>query len=119
MQSHSGTSFIGNGASPEQQVSLTSQILGTLSNLNHFQFASIEQMLRDGTQGTPSGDGLVQCAGRFGGHLYEAARCYNSGENGVDIYNLNNGGVATASYVNDIANRLLGWVWGQGSFGQC
>jgi hypothetical protein len=75
-------------------------------------------MVRDGTLGTNSGDGLVQCLNKFG-NLYEAARCYNSGEFGVNRGDLNNGGVATPSYVNDIANRLMGWVWGGGSFGQC
>jgi hypothetical protein len=75
-------------------------------------------MIVDGTQGTSSGDGLVQCLNQFGNH-FEAARCYNSGSLGVTKSDLNNGGVATASYVNDVANRLMGWVWGKGSFETC
>ncbi|KAH8810978.1 hypothetical protein F5884DRAFT_263494 [Xylogone sp. PMI_703] len=90
MQSHDGSSFIGNQASWDQQQ------------------ASITQMVIDGTQGTTAGDGLVQGINRYG-NIYEAARYYNSGQ--VNSGNLNDGQGATASYVNDIANRLTGWVW--------
>jgi hypothetical protein len=66
----------------------------------------IDQMVRDGTQGTASGDGLVQGINIYG-NVYEALRYYNSGT--VDESNLCNGG-ATASYVADVASRLTGWV---------
>jgi len=67
---------------------------------------SILQMIKDGTLGTASGDGLVQCYGENGNNIYAAFRCYNSGS--VDATNLSNGLGATASYVSDIANRLIG-----------
>ncbi|TAQ89314.1 hypothetical protein B7494_g2359 [Chlorociboria aeruginascens] len=89
MQSDGGSSFVGNSASASAQA------------------ASIIQMIIDGTQGTAQGDGLVQCINQYG-NIYEAARCYNSGS--VDSSNLNDGEGATASYVNDIANRMTGWL---------
>lgn len=70
--------------------------------------ASITQMIRDGTEGTTSGDGLVQLINKYG-NIYEAARGYNSGI--VDQNDLNNGFDSTASYVNDIANRMTGWLY--------
>jgi len=73
-------------------------------------------MIIDGTQGTSRGSGLVQCINQYG-NIYEAARCYNSGT--VDTSNLNNGEGATASYVNDIANRMTGWLYASGGFGSC
>jgi hypothetical protein len=66
---------------------------------------SILQMIRDGTEGTPFGDGLVQNL-RLYGDVYSACRGYNSGH--VNPNNLSDGVGATASYVSDIANRLLG-----------
>jgi hypothetical protein len=66
----------------------------------------ITQMVVDGTQGTSSGDGLVQGVNIYD-NVYSAVRYYNSGT--VDTSNLCNGG-ATASYVSDIASRLRGWV---------
>lgn len=97
------------------------------------QQTSITQMVIDGTQGTALGDGLVQCINQYG-NIYEvsrsrnfdlvnanlfhkAARCYNSGS--VDSGNLNDGEGATASYVNDIANRMTGWVYSEQTFDQC
>ena len=78
---------------------------------------SITQMVVDGTQGTGSGsDCLVVGINQFG-NVYEAARYYNSGE--VDSNNLNNGEGATNSYVNDIANRLTGWVYAPSKFSSC
>ncbi|QGA16123.1 hypothetical protein EYB26_003790 [Talaromyces marneffei] len=98
MQSDGGSTFIGNSASdPDQQ-------------------ASITQMIIDGTQGTADGDGLVQCINQYG-NLYEAARCYNSGS--VDRSDLNNGEGATDSYVNDIANRLTGWLYADSNYNNC
>lgn len=109
MQSHAGSSFVGNSASADEQK------------------ASIIQMIVDGTQGTSAGDGLVQLINQYG-NIYEvkapvprlrlchivlticsqAARGYNSGS--IDERNLNNPIGATASYVCDIANRVTGWV---------
>src|SRR2546423_5711764 len=91
MQSAGGVSYLGNSASiPQSQ-------------------ASITQMVMDGTQGTASGWGLVQCINQYG-NIYEAARCYNSGT--VDSSNLNSADSGTtSSYVNDIANRMTGWTY--------
>lgn len=91
MQSHAGVSFVGAGAPKNQQKQ------------------SILQMIRDGTSGTPAGDGIVQLMNRYG-DVYTAARAYNSGENGLQKNNLNAAYGSTASYVNDIANRLTGWA---------
>ena len=77
---------------------------------------SIVQMIRDGTQGTSSGDGLVQLINKYG-DVYEAARGYNSGT--VTPGNLNQANGATASYVDDIANRLTGWVMNPGTSPTC
>jgi len=69
---------------------------------------SIMQMIRDGTQGTVFGDGLVQCYRRHGNY-YSAFRNYNSGS--VDPNNLGNAFGSTADYVQKVANRLMGHVW--------
>jgi hypothetical protein len=82
MQSHNGVEF--NSADPR---------------------GSILQMVRDGVEGTKSGDGLKQLLARFG-NIYASLRGYNSGR--VDQSNLSNGLGATNSYVSDIANRLMG-----------
>ena len=66
---------------------------------------SILQMIRDGTEGTPFGDGLKQTLAKQGNY-YAAFREYNSGS--VDPNNLSNGLGATNSYVSDMANRLMG-----------
>lgn len=66
---------------------------------------SILQMVRDGVQGTPYGDGLAQLLARYG-NVYAALRAYNSGS--VDQSNLSYGFSSTPSYVSDIANRLVG-----------
>lgn len=52
MQSHDGSSFVGNSASTSAQQT------------------SITQMIIDGTQGTTSGDGLVQAINDYG-NIYE------------------------------------------------
>ncbi|KAH8690724.1 hypothetical protein BGW36DRAFT_401098 [Talaromyces proteolyticus] len=98
MQSDGGSTFVGNSASRSAQQT------------------SITQMIIDGTQGTSDGDGLVQCINQYG-NIYEAARCYNSGS--VDSSNLNNGEGATDSYVNDIANRMSGWLYADSKYGSC
>ena len=78
---------------------------------------SITQMIKDGTQGTAAGGGLVQVLNEAtsGGNVYTAARVYNSGK--ADATNLSDGDGATASYVSDVANRVTGW--NGGSRGSC
>lgn len=99
MQTHAGSSFIGNAASHDEQG------------------ASITQMVIDGVQGTSTGPGLVQAVNKYG-NIYEAAREYNSGV--VDHDDLNAGMGATAGYVLDIANRMTGWMYAnQGTSGAC
>ncbi|TGO14345.1 hypothetical protein BTUL_0054g00130 [Botrytis tulipae] len=98
MQSVAGVKFVGNSASASAQA------------------ASIRQMIVDGTQGTAKGDGLVQCINQYG-NIYEAARCYNSGE--VNKNNLNDAEGATPSYVTDIANRMTGWLDAPQKFSSC
>jgi len=71
---------------------------------------TIHQMIIDGTQGTASGDGLVQLVNQYGDY-YTAFRAYNSGSVSPDG-NLNAPMGATPCYVNDIANRMLGWADG-------
>jgi LysM repeat protein len=85
MQSHNGVSF--NPADPA---------------------GSILQMVRDGTEGTKDGAGLKQLIAKHGNY-YSAFRAYNSGS--VEERDLNNPVGATASYVRDAANRLMGHVW--------
>jgi len=72
--------------------------------------ASITQMVRDGAAGVAGptgGDGLKQLIQRYG-NFFIACRGYNSGDGGINLQNLSDGGGATSSYVSDIANRLLG-----------
>lgn len=77
--------------------------------------SEIEEMIRDGVQGTEDGDGLVQCVNDSNpDHIddvsafYKAARRYNSGSI-ADSGDLEDG-VATHCYASDVANRLVGWV---------
>ena len=99
MQSHSGTGSCGNN---KQSPCPENEIL---------------QMIKDGTEGTSSGDGLKQCLTKNGGNgataYYRAARCYNSGSV-ASSGNLGQGG-STHCYVSDVANRLLGWSSGPSS----
>lgn len=69
---------------------------------------SILRMVKDGTEGTRSGDGIQDLKRRYG-NIYEALRGYNSGS--VNPQDLNDPLGATASYVKDVANRLMGHVW--------
>ncbi|KAL8720083.1 MAG: hypothetical protein Q9181_007966 [Wetmoreana brouardii] len=85
MQSHNGVAF--NPADPQ---------------------GSILQMVRDGTSGTSSGDGLKQLYAKYGNY-YEAFRGYNSGS--VNKNDLNDPVGATADYVQKAANRLMGHSW--------
>ncbi|KAK8924361.1 hypothetical protein VCV18_004780 [Metarhizium anisopliae] len=71
----------------------------------------IEGMIKDGTLGTPTGDGLKQVlvqAGPGEGQFYRAARIYNSGRVAAGGA-LQLGIGATNCYSTDIANRLSGW----------
>lgn len=85
MQSHAGVAF--NPGNPQ---------------------GSILQMVRDGTEGTSSGDGLKQLYARYHNY-YEAFRGYNSGS--VDKNDLNDPVGATGTYVQSVANRLMGHKW--------
>jgi hypothetical protein len=72
---------------------------------------SITQMIRDGTEGVKGhggGDGLKQCFAAEG-NWYAAFRKYNSGS--VNKADLNDPKGATANYVKDAANRLMGHTW--------
>ena len=81
--------------------------------------SEIQQMVTDGTMGTPKGDGIKQTYASVTGadaqKYYAAARKYNSGS--VDASNLDNGFSSTASYASDVANRLAGWNGSSGSYG--
>ncbi|KAF4627067.1 hypothetical protein G7Y89_g11089 [Cudoniella acicularis] len=69
---------------------------------------SILQMVKDGSEGTANGPGLLQAFQKYGNY-YIAFRTYNSGT--PDLSNLNDPMGATADYVEDMANRLMGHVW--------
>ncbi|GAB7362286.1 hypothetical protein MBLNU230_g2304t1 [Neophaeotheca triangularis] len=75
--------------------------------------SEIEQMIADGTEGTDSGDGLVQILEEAGttdvSRFYRAARIYNSGSIADSGDISQPGWVATDCYASDIANRLTGW----------
>jgi hypothetical protein len=74
--------------------------------------ARIVEMIRDGVQGTPSGDGLLQLLSKAPGtqdtKFFAAARMYNSGS--LHASGDLEKGIATHCYVSDVANRLVGWV---------
>ncbi|KAI5200526.1 hypothetical protein E4T39_05678 [Aureobasidium subglaciale] len=77
--------------------------------------AEIEQMIIDGTTGTTSGDGLVQCLSQASASdvskYYRAARIYNGGLAGWNKADLGKG-CCTLCYASDVANRLTGWSSG-------
>ena len=89
---------------------------GSCAGVNPCPWNSILQMIRDGTAGTSSGDGLKQTMAKTAGatgagserNYFAAARMYNSGS--VDYNNLNNGLGSTPCYASDVANRLTGWT---------
>ncbi|CAM1509519.1 Fc.00g032580.m01.CDS01 [Cosmosporella sp. VM-42] len=89
---------------------------GSCAGVNPCPADTILQMIRDGTAGTSSGDGLQQTFAKASAAIndtgsrgyYAAARMYNSGS--VDYSNLNNGLGSTACYASDVANRLTGWT---------
>jgi hypothetical protein len=78
---------------------------------------AVTQMITDGTSGTSSGWGLVDCIAHSGAtdvsKYYIAARIYNSGSVAPGG-NLGQG-IATHCYASDIANRLVGWASGPSS----
>lgn len=73
---------------------------------------TITEMIREGTAGTASGDGLAQAINRAAvsdvSAFYKAARIYNSGS--LDPSGDLGAPGATRCYASDIANRLTGWV---------
>jgi hypothetical protein len=69
---------------------------------------SIMLMIQDGTQGTDAGWGLVDNLNLYG-NPYKAMRGYNSGYIPASG-DLSEAAGATACYVTDMANRLMGWV---------
>ena len=73
---------------------------------------TILEMIREGTAGTKSGDGLAQCINQSKASdataFYKAARIYNSGS--IDKSGKLEAGIATHCYASDVANRLTGWV---------
>jgi hypothetical protein len=101
MQSHNGAGTCNDASGP----------------LNPCPSSQITQMIRDGTTGTPDGDGLQQTLQQAGcedvSKYYKSARIYNSGSiaSGGDLGT----GVATHCYAADIANRLVGWAGGESS----
>lgn len=96
MQSHNGT--------------------GNCAGVNPCPDSSIYRMIKDGTNGTASGDGLKQCFAKAAAAInnkgarayYAAARMYNSGS--VTYSNMNDGRGSTNCYVTDVANRFTGWT---------
>ncbi|CEJ82059.1 hypothetical protein VHEMI02150 [[Torrubiella] hemipterigena] len=89
---------------------------GSCAGVNPCPQSQILQMIRDGTAGTSSGDGLQQtlataqsATGDSGSRMfYTGARIYNSGS--ATYTNLNDGRGSTACYAEDVANRLTGWI---------
>lgn len=77
--------------------------------------SQITQMVQDGTMGTSSGDGLVQCVAESGvsdvSRFYRGARIYNGGQGGYNKDDLGSG-CCTLCYSSDVANRLTGWSTG-------
>jgi len=99
MQDHAGTGTCNSG--------------GVVSN--PCPASEIEQMIVDGTTGTASGDGLVQCLAQAAtsdvSQYYRAARIYNGGYSGFHANDLGTG-CCTLCYASDVANRLTGWSSG-------
>ena len=77
--------------------------------------SQITQMITDGAEGTPSGDGLKQCLSQSSGSgsqpYYQAAVIYNSGNLPSNL----DDNTATPCYASDVANRLMGWWSGTSS----
>ncbi|KAF2483044.1 hypothetical protein BDY17DRAFT_250715, partial [Neohortaea acidophila] len=76
--------------------------------------SEIVQMIKDGTDGTSSGDGLQQCLSQSPGttlsqKVYQAATIYNSGNLPANL----DDNTSTKCYASDVANRLTGWTTAQ------
>ncbi|KAH8879299.1 hypothetical protein GQ53DRAFT_789383 [Thozetella sp. PMI_491] len=101
------------GAHPNPGLMQDHNGIYTCYGVNPCPESSIIGMIREGTTGTSSGDGLLQILNRLtttgAQKTYQAARVYNSGSLPADG-NLSNGG-ATSTYPSDIANRLTGCVF--------
>ena len=101
MQSHAGSGTCNSGSSVS----------------NPCPMSEITQMLKDGTTGTSSGDGLQQCLQQANtgsvSQYYVAARIYNSGS--VPSSGDLGAPGSTPCYASDIANRLTGWSTGTSS----
>ena len=90
--------------------------VGTCAGVSPCPASTITQMVRDGTAGTASGDGLKQTVAKgiqvVGSRIarahYIGARIYNSGS--ATYTNLNDGRGSTPCYATDVASRLTGWT---------
>ncbi|KAF8306418.1 hypothetical protein DL93DRAFT_218093 [Clavulina sp. PMI_390] len=100
---------------------------GSVSYNSGNSAASILQMVRDGTEGTSQGPGYVQYLDGGSAYAYTncplnnpygAARAYNTGSCATDK-GLHCAKYGTPSYVNDIANRLVGWNGNGAPQGKC
>ena len=98
MQSHDGTGTCNSG-----------------SPVSPCPASEITQMIKDGTEGTSSGDGLKQCLSQCPSAgaqaYYGAAVIYNSGNLPSNL----DDNTATPCYASDVANRLMGWFSGTSS----
>ena len=81
--------------------------------------SEINQMILDGTNGTIWGPGLVQnqqnvaeVKPQYTGaaQYYWTSKVYNGGNTSLASETALEDGCCTASYVSDIANRLVGWT---------
>lgn len=111
MQESGGNIYVATTPSPPPNSVMNTGIMqahdGTPLNIDN-PGTSVLTMIREGTEGTPRGDGLKQCFAKWG-NWYEAFRAYNSGS--VNQGDLSDGLGATNRYVSDVANRLQGHVW--------
>jgi LysM repeat protein len=107
MQESSGNVRVGNTNNGVNNTGIMQAYNGVSFNPSN-PAGSILQMVRDGTEGTASGPGLKQAFVQYGNY-YVALRVYNSGS--VNLNQLNDPRGATANYVEDMANRLMGHTW--------
>ncbi|KAB2580097.1 putative exo-beta- -glucanase protein [Lasiodiplodia theobromae] len=86
------------------------------ANKNPCPNSSILSMIREGTAGTPKGDGLAQVINQAqktfstsdARAFYAAAKYYNGGS--IPPSNNLEDGCCTRCYSSDVANRLTGWT---------
>ncbi|RFU32374.1 Beta-glucosidase/Glucan 1,3-beta-glucosidase/Glucan endo-1,3-beta-D-glucosidase, partial [Scytalidium lignicola] len=113
MQESTGDVYVGCTNNGVENCGLMQAYAGSVSFDPNNAQGSITQMVKDGTQGTSQGGGLVQwfndqnVGASTNGNPYEVARGYNSGS--INYNDLSDAQGATASYVSDIANRVQGW----------